>query len=502
MTLGLFGFVINAGLLLLVAWISADSTASRSRSATSRRTCSTARRPSSVGRPRRRSSLASIGHSAARACGRPPDDRRARSGAAARRFGTPLYVTDLAILADAAAAGLRRAFPDPWIRQYSVKANDVPAVIAGRRGPRRRGERRLARRVGGRAPRRASRTSGSRSRGSARPTPTCGRPARVARDGRSAALGRGRIGRRGWRSLAASSRAAGRADGRRSTSSSGSTRTSLPETLRRAGRRARVPSKFGMTETELTDADRALGGGPDGPLRPRGIHLHVGSQLGAVDAWRDARPPGAGARGACCAARSTASTPSTSAAASRSSARRAGTRPGSLRPRAPGAPRRHPRRPPAHAGSRSNPAGSSSPGPAGWSPASSTSAIAAGRQVVLDAGMTELIRPALYGARHPIVALTSLGPVDRRRRRRAPRVEPTRVEGPICESTDSLGDPRPAAAAARRPRGHRRRRRLRRVAVVDLQRPAAAAAGPAGRRRRRSRLGGAGSPDGSAKVAA
>ena len=32
-----------------------------------------------------------------------------------------------------------------------------------------------------------------------------------------------------------------------------------------------------------------------------------------------------------------------------------------------------------------------------------------GRQVVLDAGMTELIRPALYGARHPIVALTSLG---------------------------------------------------------------------------------------------
>ena len=27
--------------------------------------------------------------------------------------------------------------------------------------------------------------------------------------------------------------------------------------------------------------------------------------------------------------------------------------------------------------------------------------------VVLDAGMTELIRPALYGARHGVVALTS-----------------------------------------------------------------------------------------------
>ena len=39
-------------------------------------------------------------------------------------------------------------------------------------------------------------------------------------------------------------------------------------------------SKFGMTEMEIADAiDR--GGGPDGPLRSRGIHLHVGSQLGA-----------------------------------------------------------------------------------------------------------------------------------------------------------------------------------------------------------------------------
>ena len=52
--------------------------------------------------------------------------------------------------------------------------------------------------------------------------------------------------------------------------------------------------------------------------------------------------------------------------------------------------------------------------------------------------MTELIRPALYGARHPIVALTSLGrPIARRGD--ATELEPTRVEGPICESTDALG---------------------------------------------------------------
>jgi diaminopimelate decarboxylase len=52
--------------------------------------------------------------------------------------------------------------------------------------------------------------------------------------------------------------------------------------------------------------------------------------------------------------------------------------------------------------------------------------------------MTELIRPALYGAHHEISALTSLGrtvddvlPTDLR---------PTRVDGPICESTDALGE--------------------------------------------------------------
>jgi diaminopimelate decarboxylase len=64
-----------------------------------------------------------------------------------------------------------------------------------------------------------------------------------------------------------------------------------------------------------------------------------------------------------------------------------------------------------------------------------------GPQVVLDAGMTELIRPALYGARHPVVALTSLGrPVTPGEARPGdPVLVGTRVEGPICESTDSLG---------------------------------------------------------------
>lgn len=51
------------------------------------------------------------------------------------------------------------------------------------------------------------------------------------------------------------------------------------------------------------------------------------------------------------------------------------------------------------------------------------------RQVVLDAGMSELIRPALYSARHPLRAVAP----------RSNSAVPAAVHGPICESTDSLG---------------------------------------------------------------
>ena len=51
------------------------------------------------------------------------------------------------------------------------------------------------------------------------------------------------------------------------------------------------------------------------------------------------------------------------------------------------------------------------------------------RFVVLDAGMTELMRPALYGAFHRIEPVTP--------RTGAP--EPCDIVGPICESTDTFG---------------------------------------------------------------
>ena len=103
-----------------------------------------------------------------------------------------------------------------------------------------------------------------------------------------------------------------------------------------------------------------------------------------------------------------------------------------------------------------------------------------GRQVVLDAGMTELIRPALYGARHPIVALTSLGAlVDPARGTAAADFEPAKRRGPDLRIDRRPRRARPAAAPPRRPRRHRRRRRLRRQPRLDVQRAPATAAGAA-----------------------
>src|SRR5204862_7607373 len=49
----------------------------------------------------------------------------------------------------------------------------------------------------------------------------------------------------------------------------------------------RGTSKFGVAAHEVADVIRA-GGGTKGPLRWRGLHVHVGSQLASVEAWRTA----------------------------------------------------------------------------------------------------------------------------------------------------------------------------------------------------------------------
>jgi diaminopimelate decarboxylase len=199
-------------------------------------------------------------------------------------------------------------------------------------------------------------------------------------------------------------------------------------------------TKFGMDETELSAAISACGG-PNGPLRPRGIHLHVGSQLGAVDAWRDAVRKALALAALWRGSIETFDTVDLG---------------GGFPVRPVGEPAPTPERFARELGPllEAVPAdrrpsrlaiepGRSLVARAGWLVARVLHARErSGRQVVLDAGMSELIRPALYGAYHPVLALTSKG---RRVRETPPAValdpgfEPTRVEGPICESTDALG---------------------------------------------------------------
>ena len=56
---------------------------------------------------------------------------------------------------------------------------------------------------------------------------------------------------------------------------------------------------------------------------------------------------------------------------------------------------------------------------------------------VIDAAMNDLARPAIYGAYHEIVAVAPRGHADVK----------YDIVGPICESTDKLGEDRPLAVA-------------------------------------------------------
>ena len=359
--------------------------------------------------------------------------------AAASRFGTPLTVTDVTGLA-AAAGELVAAFPDPWLRQYSVKANDVPAIV-GRLGGLglganvvSRGEWSVARRAGipnGRITLegigKTEADLAAVAQAAARRDPILWTAIESADE--AAALRRlaARAVRRGAPRLDVLLRFNPAVE---------------PETLAGLAVGAQT-SKFGLADDELAEAIEA-GGGPHGPLRWRGIHVHVGSQLGAVDAWRDG-------------------------------VRRALAIVGLLGGSLPnfdtldvgggfpvfdvGAPAPRPERfarelrllLKALPADRRPDRLAVEPGRflvarAGFL----VTAVLHVRQrngpmVVLDAGMTELIRPALYGARHGVVALTSGG---RPWSPQEPVVSPpgssgklqlTAVEGPVCESTDSFG---------------------------------------------------------------
>ena len=354
---------------------------------------------------------------------------------AARRHGTPVYVTDAATVR-AAAAELAAAFPDPWIRQYSVKANDVPAVIRlvtdGPAG--------LGANVVSRGEWAAARAGGVPN-------------ARITLEGvgktdgdlaaavHAAAAGDPLL----W--IALESADEGEALLARATRAGLGTggRPPLDVLLRlnpdvtpetHAGLAVGAGgSKFGMTETELSAlVERLASAGR--AVRPRGIQLHVGSQLGAVDAWRDAVRRGLALVGLLRGGLDAIDTLDVGGGFGVQPVGEAGPRPARFARELPDLietiptdrrPRRFAIEPGRFLVAR-----------AGWLVGRVLHVRDRdGPQVVLDTGMTELIRPALYGGRHGIVALTSGGrPVaDEPSTRRGT----TSVHGPICESTDALG---------------------------------------------------------------
>jgi diaminopimelate decarboxylase len=368
-----------------------------------------------------------------------PADHRlpAALRSAAGRFGTPLFVTDLSTIAEACHA-VAAAFPDPIIHQYSVKANDVGPVVAAITGHGfganvvSRGEWSIASRAG--VPNARITLEGIGK------TPSDLRAAAIAAADGDPLL---------WVAIESPEEAeALAAVGRRSGAPPIDVLYRLnpdvaPETL--AGLAVGGgATKFGMTETEIAAAI-SVGGGPDGALRPRGIHLHVGSQLGAVDAWRDAVRKALALAALWRGSIETFDTvdlgggfPIGPAGEPAPSPERFARELGPLLDTVP-----VDRRPTRLAIEP----GRSLVARAGWLVARVLHARErGGRLVVLDTGMTELIRPALYGARHPITALTTLGrpahggpPGGAAAGDDVGGVEPTRVEGPICESTDTLG---------------------------------------------------------------
>jgi diaminopimelate decarboxylase len=402
---------------------------------------------------------------------------------AAARHGTPLYVTDASSIA-AALTELRAAFPDPWIRQYSVKANDVAAIIALATAP-----------DGGFGANVVSRGEWAAARKAGVPNDWISLEGVGKTDADLDAAVRAVVDGEPLRWVAIESAEEAEALAVRALRAGlGRARRPPIDVLVRlnpdvspetqavlavgAGR-----SKFGMTETELTaTVERLAASG--GAVRPRGIHLHVGSQLGAVDAWRDAVRRGLAVLGLLRGGLPDVDTLDVGGGFAVPPFGEPGPRPERFARELPALLEAIPadRRPDRLA---------IEPGRfvvarAGWLVARVLHVRdRGGPQVVLDAGMTELIRPALYGANHAIVALTSLGdPVepgpasdgpDRPVRARPatpsttgrpgtdggaeavvalapprtidgrplPAEEPeplASVHGPICESTDELGE--------------------------------------------------------------
>jgi diaminopimelate decarboxylase len=344
--------------------------------------------------------------------------------AAARAYGTPVYVIDMATVGRAAAE-LEAAFPAPWVLQYSLKANDLPAISAY-----------------------------LHSRGWGGNVVSSGewQFARYAGVGNSALTFEG-IGKTDAQLEYAVREAVGGRPLRWLAVESASEAEQLAAfaAQHRLGQRGREPldvllrlnpqvapetraefavgsaaSKFGMIADEiralLRDGILNMPG-----LRLRGIQVHTGSDLREVGAWADAgvhatrllreiipRAPHADTvdfGGGFPLSSEEAPGPARFHAALLDGLEAEGL---DLPARVAIEPGRY------------------LVGDAGWLVTSvlhSRPARDEGQAMaVLDAGMTEFIRPALYGSHHTAHALQAEG-----------ELRSTSLEGPVCESTDTLG---------------------------------------------------------------
>lgn len=355
--------------------------------------------------------------------GPPSSPPRAALRAAADQFGTPTYVIDT-MAVDAAADRIETAFGGSWLRHYSLKANDLSALVA-----------RLSKRGWGANVVSSGEWSHAARAGASDRNITLEGIGKTDADLEAAVASVCGGGGIRWIVVeSADELAALRAVAHRHRI--GVDRVPPLDVLFRINPAVQphtlpglavgaATSKFGCTADEILTL---VSDGIGEHLRVRGIHVHAGSDLRSVDAWVDAGVSAVRLLQRISSIAPTADTvdfgggfpllggsgPTPTqfhdtlvdavAAADLSMPTRCAIEPG-----------RH------------------LVGDAGWLVSRVLHTRARGphpQQVVLDAGMTELLRPALYGSHHEVVPLLAR-PVG-------PLLE-TAVHGPICESTDSLG---------------------------------------------------------------
>jgi diaminopimelate decarboxylase len=344
---------------------------------------------------------------------------------AADQYGTPVYVMDMISVA-AAARQVEAAFGSPWLLHYSLKANDLPA-IAGY----------LAGRGWGGAVVSVGEWHHARHGGLANESVVfegIGKTdAQLAYTAAETAAGRPPR----WLVVESAEELACLADLATEYQLGRAGRPAIdlllrlnpgvdPET-RREFAVGSPASKFGIPAAELSELARSATADCPG-LTVRGIHVHVGSALTDVGAWALA-----GVRATKLLADVARYCPQADTVDYGGGFPLPGSRPGvpqfrdALRDALAAAGLSLPPRPAIEPGRYLV-------GGAGWlvsrvlharQPQSS----AEEPRVILDAGMTELMRPALYGSLHRVHAL----------RPGAGCLRATAVDGPVCEMTDSFG---------------------------------------------------------------